>query len=408
MAANKEAAVRVVLAPDKFKGSLPAPQVAAALERGLLAAAPNLEIVQVPVADGGEGTVEAAIGAGYRRHRAIVTGPTGTPLEAAFAVDGRRAVVELAAASGLDVLPGGRLEPLAATSRGTGELIRAALDAGCTEIVLGVGGSACTDGGAGLLQGLGARLLDDGGADLPHGGGALARLAAVDFSGLDGRLDRTSLVLASDVDNPLLGSDGAAAVFGPQKGASPEQAEQLDAALGRFVQVLAKELGPGTRAAAVFPGAGAAGGVGFAALAVLNARRERGIDVVMELTGLRRKLDGARLVVTGEGSLDAQSLEGKAPVGVAEAAAAAGVPVYAVCGRNLLPEDRLRAAGISATFELLELEPDVQRCMASAPQLLEQTGAAIAAILKEGTAAAALPGKGRPAEAGLLSTMKGA
>ena len=408
MEAAKGAGAKVVLAPDKFKGSLSAPEVAAALERGLLAADPELEVIKVPVADGGEGTVEAAVSAGYRRHRAIVAGPTGEALEASFAVDGHRAVIELAAASGLDVLPGGLLRPLAATSRGTGELIRAALDAGCTEIVLGVGGSACTDGGAGLLQGLGARFMDDAGTELPPGGAALARLATVDLSGLDGRLDRTSVVLASDVDNPLLGHNGAAAVFGPQKGAAPEDVALLDAALGRLVEVLAAELGAGTKAAAVFPGAGAAGGVGFAALAVLRARRRRGIDVVMELTGLHAKVQGAQLVITGEGSLDGQSLEGKAPVGIAQAAAAAGAQVFAVCGRNLLPEDRLRAAGISGTFELLELEPDVQKCMASAPQLLEQTGAAIAAILKEGTAAAALPGKRRPAEAGLLSTVKGA
>src|SRR3954453_5310858 len=176
--------VRVVIAPDKFKGSLSAPEVAAALGRGLLAAVPGLEVTAVPVADGGEGTLEAAFGAGYRRHQATVTGPTGEPLAAAFAVRGRQAVIEMAAASGLAVLPGGALQALTATSRGTGELVRAALDAGCTSIVLGVGGSASTDGGAGLLQGLGVRLLDAGGRELPPGGAALARLAAVDLSGL--------------------------------------------------------------------------------------------------------------------------------------------------------------------------------------------------------------------------------
>ncbi|NKX56748.1 glycerate kinase [Arthrobacter mobilis] len=370
--------MRVVIAPDKFKGSLSAPEAAAALERGLLAAAPGLAVAKVPVADGGEGTLEAAFGAGYARHEATVTGPTGEPLVAAFAVRGRQAVIEMAAASGLAVLPGGQLQARTATSRGTGELVRAALDAGCTQIVLGIGGSASTDGGAGLLAGLGARLLDAGGSDLPEGGAALASLAAVDLSGLDRRLERTEIVLASDVDNPLLGANGAAAVFGPQKGASAADVAELDAALARFVEVLAAGTGGQVRQVADSPGAGAAGGVGFAAMAVLGARRSRGIDVVMEMTQLKPKIEGAALVVTGEGSLDLQSLEGKAPVGVAALAAAAGVPVAAVCGRTLLTGSQLEAAGFVRTYALTDLEADPAECMANAAALLEETGRKIA------------------------------
>ncbi|MFD1212296.1 glycerate kinase [Arthrobacter sp. GCM10027362] len=380
--------MRVVIAPDKFKGSLSAPEVAAALERGLLAAAPGLAVDKVPVADGGEGTLEAAFGAGYARHEAAVAGPTGEPLTAGFAVRGRQAVIEMAAASGLAVLPGGVLRARTATSRGTGELIRAALDAGCTSIILGVGGSAGTDGGAGLLQGLGVRLLDAAGRELPPGGAALAHVACVDLSGLDARLEQTEIILASDVDNPLLGPNGAAAVFGPQKGASAADVGELDAAVARFVDVLAAGAGDRVRQIAAAPGAGAAGGVGFAALAVLDARRSRGIDVVMDMVQLKPRIEGATLVITGEGSLDLQSLEGKAPMGVAAVAAAAGVPVVAVCGRTLLASSQLEAAGFVRTYALTDLEADPAVCMSRAAALLEETGRKMAhQLLGSGTGA---------------------
>lgn len=366
--------MRIVIAPDKFKGSLSAPEVAQAIAAGLLAADPDHTVEQVPVADGGEGTLDAAVAAGFTRRSASVTGPTGEQLEADFALQGNRAVIEMATASGLAVLPGGVLRACDATSRGTGELIRRALELNCTDIVLGVGGSANTDGGAGLLAGLGARLLDVDGQELPPGGAALARLDRVDLTGLEPRLADAVFTLASDVDNPLLGGNGAAAVFGPQKGATPQDVQELDAALGRFVECLAAELGESAGAAAHLPGAGAAGGVGYAALTVLKAKRRAGIDVVLELTGLAAKLQGADLVITGEGSLDEQSLGGKTPLGVAQAAAAAGVPVAAVCGRTPLTVEQLRAAGFERTIALTDLEPDVATCMANAAELLEQAG----------------------------------
>ena len=383
--------MRIVIAPDKFKGSLSAPDVARHLETGLQSAAGhNLEVLRIPVADGGEGTLDAAVGSGFTRRSAVVSGPTGQPLTAEFAVRGREAVIEMAAASGLAVLPGGpgSATAKAATSLGTGELIRAALDAGCRQIILGVGGSANTDGGAGLLQGLGARLLDADGGDLPPGGAALADLAGIDFSGFDSRLDDARFILASDVDNPLLGPDGAPAIFGPQKGATAEDVRALDGALANFVQVLAGEIGPRALKAARAPGAGAAGGVGYAAIAVLAATRRPGIDVVLEFTQLADRLEGADLVITGEGSLDEQSLLGKTPVGVARAAAAAGVPVVAVCGRTTLTPQQQRESGFRQVYPLTSLESKVEVCIAEAGPLLEELGKQICRELADPTPAA--------------------
>lgn len=370
--------MRVVIAPDKFKGSLSAPDVARHLAAGLQAATgSNLDVLLIPVADGGEGTLDAAVGSGFSRRSAVVTGPTGEPLTADFAVRGREAVIEMAAASGLAVLPGSGPDSASATgatSLGTGELVRAALDAGCRQIILGVGGSATTDGGAGVLQGLGARFLNSAGRELPPGGAALARLDRIDFAGFDPRLDETRFVLASDVDNPLLGAEGAAAVFGPQKGAGPADVNALDAALAHFVEVLARELGPRAVKAAQAPGAGAAGGVGYAAIAALAATRRPGIDVVLELTELEARLSGADLVITGEGSLDEQSLLGKTPVGVARAAARAGIPVIAVCGRTTLGPEQLAASGFREVHALTELESNVDTCITEAAALLERLG----------------------------------
>jgi glycerate kinase len=383
---QRGAGVRVVVAPDKFKGSLTASAVAEHLAVGLRAALPGGEVVGVPVADGGDGTVQAAVTAGYAPVRVRVTGPVGQPVEATFALgDGSAlgapgitvAVVELATASGLAVLPRApdgrpRLDPLGSGSRGTGELVRAALDAGAGLVVLGVGGSACTDGGAGLLSALGARLTDEDGAPLPDGGGALVRLGAVDLSGLDARLARTRFLLAADVDHPLLGDRGAAAVFGPQKGAAPAQVGRLERGLRRWSDALA-HLDPTTAGAAAAPGAGAAGGVGFAALAVLHAELRPGIELVLGLTGLGGLVAGADLVVTGEGSLDEQSLGGKAPVGVARLARRHGVPVVVVCGQTTLTPAQAADAGFAAVYPLTD-DADLAECIARPGPLLEEIG----------------------------------
>ncbi|GAA4549883.1 glycerate kinase [Pseudonocardia xishanensis] len=370
--------MRVLVAPDKFKGTLTAAEVAGHLVAGLRDAGHGA--VELPVADGGEGTLEAALAAGFRRIPVTASGPTGKPVDTAFGLRGGTAVVELAAASGLALADP---DPLRAGSRGTGELLAAALDAGARRIILGLGGSACTDGGAGLLAALGARIVDADGEDLPDGGGALRDAADVDLRGLDPRLAEVEIVLACDVDNPLLGPHGAAAVYGPQKGAGPREVALLDAGLTRFASLVARAPGlsqaevPVTRASvgarsAAVPGAGAAGGVGFAALTVLGARRRPGIEVVLDLVGFAEHLRGASLVVTGEGALDAQTLHGKAPAGVAAAARAARVPAIAVCGRCDLDPDVLAHAGLTGAIALADLDPE--RCLSAPGPLLRRIG----------------------------------
>lgn len=354
--------MKVLVAPDKFKGSLTAAEVASAVASGLADVHPGIEVRTLPVADGGDGTVDAAVAAGFRRVRVPARGPTGALVMASYAVRGDTAVVELAEASGLHRLPGG-LEPLTASSAGTGDVIAAAVGAGCRRIVLGVGGSACTDGGAGMLTALGARLLDGSGHDLPPGGFALSRLASLDLSGLS--LSDVDIELASDVDNPLFGPNGAAFVYGPQKGASPDDVETLDAALRQWASIAGPEF-------ASRPGAGTAGGVGFAAMAVLGARMRPGITLLLDLLGFDDALAEAALVVTGEGSLDRQTLSGKAPAGVARAAAAKGIPCVAVSGRCQLSTGELAEAGIAAAYALTDLEPDPARCMAEAAPLLRR------------------------------------
>ncbi|MGW2460517.1 glycerate kinase [Streptomyces sp. NPDC001761] len=368
---------RVLIAADKFKGSLTAVQVAERVTAGLRRVVPDLRVEALPVADGGDGTVDAAVAAGFERREVRVAGPLGEEVTAAFALRGGTAVVEMAEASGLQRLPAGVFAPLTASTYGSGELLRAALDAGARTIVFGVGGSATTDGGAGMLSALGARFLTEGGEPVPPGGGGLAGLARADLSGLDPRLSSVELVLASDVDNPLTGPKGAPAVYGPQKGASPDDVETLDAALAHFAKVLEAQTGPRAAEYAAAPGAGAAGGIGYGAL-LLGARFRPGIEVMLDVLGFAPALERASLVITGEGSLDEQTLHGKAPAGVAAAARAAGKEVVAVCGRLALPAEALLRAGIARAYPLTSVEPDVARCIADAGPILERVAARLA------------------------------
>ncbi|MEU6799705.1 glycerate kinase [Streptomyces neyagawaensis] len=368
---------RVLIAADKFKGTLTAVQVAERVTAGLRRVLPDLEVEALPVADGGDGTVAAAVAAGFTRHEVRVTGPLGEPVTAAYALRGDTAVVEMAEASGLQLLPAGVFAPLTASTYGSGELLRAALDAGARTIVFGVGGSATTDGGAGMLAALGARFLDAAGEPVGPGGGGLRDLVTADLSDLDPRFASLDLVLASDVDNPLTGPKGAPAVYGPQKGASPADVAVLDAALAHFAAVLEKSLGSRAAHHALAPGAGAAGGIGYGAL-VLGARFRPGIEVMLDVLGFARALDKATLVITGEGSLDEQTLHGKAPAGVAAAARAAGKEVVAVCGRLALPPKALGRAGIRRAYPLTEVEPDVARCLADPGPILERVAEGIA------------------------------
>ncbi len=366
---------RVLIASDKFKGSLTAADVAAAVGTGLRRVVPAAVVDAVPVADGGDGTLAAAEAAGFALVPVTVTGPTGEPVRTAYARGGDLAVVELADAAGLVRLPGAP-DPLRASSRGAGEALAAAIDAGCRQVVLGIGGSASTDGGAGLLRGLGARLLTADGDEVADGGGSLGEVAGLDLGDVRRRIEGVVITVACDVDNPLTGPCGAAAVYAPQKGATPDQVRRLDAALGHWADVLAADTGADVRDR---PGAGAAGGVGFAALAVLGAELRSGIELVLDLVGFHDRLPGVDLVVTGEGALDEQTLHGKAPAGIAAAAGRAGVPVVAVCGVNRLDPARMRAAGIEAAYALADVEPDLQRCLTDGIPLLERLGEQIAA-----------------------------
>ena len=371
--------MKIVIAPDSFKESLAAPQVAEAIARGWQAVFPAAECLLRPMADGGEGTVDAVLAAaGGERRTCTVSGPLGTPVEAHWGwLDNGTAVIEMAAASGLHRVAADQRDILRACSQGTGELIRQALDAGARHIILGLGGSATNDGGAGLLRALGVRLLDRAGQPLAPGGAALARLAEIDLSGLDPRLAQVPVLVAADVDNPLCGPHGASAVFGPQKGASPEQVRLLDAALTHYAERMAATLGTDH---STEPGAGAAGGLGFAARALLGARFRPGIAVVAELCGLAEAVQGADLVITGEGRLDAQTLHGKTPLGVARIAHAAGVPVIALAGSLGEGYQRLYAAGLSAAFSLAPGPIDLRQACADAAALLQARATDIARL----------------------------
>ena len=366
---------RVLVAADKFKGTLTSAEVGAAVGAGLRVGVPDVQVEVVPVADGGDGTLAAAVAAGHELVPVAASGPTGRTVRSGYARRGSTAVVELADVAGLIRLPDRRPQPMTASSRGAGELIARAVEAGCTTIVLGIGGSACTDGGAGLVRALGAVVTDAHGREVGEGGGGLAEAVRLDLTELQDRMSGVRVMVAGDVDNPLTGPRGAAAVYGPQKGASPAQVAHLDRALGCWADLVTTVTGTDRRQA---PGSGAAGGVGFAALALLGATFVPGIDLVLDLVRFRDRVEGADLVITGEGALDEQTLHGKAPVGVAAAARRAGVPVVAVCGSNTLDASRLAAAGIDATYALSDLEPDLGRCLLEGERLLRGIGRRIA------------------------------
>ncbi|EID75192.1 MULTISPECIES: glycerate kinase [Rhodococcus] len=366
----------VVVAPDKFKGSISAADAAAEISRGLQRRDPTIRTIECPIADGGEGTLAAALAAGFERIPVAAPGPTGERTLTAYARKGQLAVIEMADISGLHRLPAGVLRPMTASSRGLGTVLARALDDGCREIVLGIGGSACTDGGAGFLRALGAEVVNAHGSPIRDGGGALSQATMLDVSWLHPGLGDAKITLASDVDNPLYGPTGAAAVYGPQKGATPTQVAELDAALAHWADRVAAATGRDARDS---PGAGAAGGVGFAALTVLQAEFRSGIDLILELVGIDQHLDGACAVITGEGSLDHQSLHGKAPIGVRLHATARDVPTYAIVGVSRLSPEEEAASQFAAIYSLQDREPDVARSMAGAADLIASAAEELAA-----------------------------
>jgi glycerate kinase len=378
--------MHIVIAPDAFKESLSALEVATQIEAGFRDVFPAWTYRKVPVADGGEGTVAALVAATAGRCiQHTVSGPLGTPVQACFGLsgDGRTAFVEMAAASGLALLPPAQRDPLAATSHGVGELLLAALDAGASTLVVGIGGSASTDGGAGMAQALGVRLLDaDGRALAPGiGGGALAALARIDASGLDPRLRACTIQVACDVDTPLTGAQGAAAVFGPQKGATPAQVAQLEANLRHYAAVIAADLGV---AVAARPGAGAGGGLAAALVALLGAPLCPGVEIVAEALGLEALLADADLVITGEGRLDGQSAHGKAPLGVARIARRLGKPVLAIAGGLDAGAALLHAQGIDAMFGAVQRPCTLEQALAEAAANLRAAARNVAEAIRIG------------------------
>jgi glycerate kinase len=376
--------MKIVVAPQEFKGSLSAVQAAQAMAEGLRRALPDASLVLVPMADGGPGTVEAVVTAAEsgRRMTAAAHDALGRPLQAAWGIiDDDTAVIEMAAASGLILLTEDERDPRVASTYGTGELVRAALDAGCPRIIVGIGGSATNDGGAGMAQALGARLLDEGERDLPPGGAALARLDRIDLSGLDPRLGQCQVLAASDVFNPLCGPQGASLVYGPQKGATPEVAQELDDALRHYAQVIERDLGVRVLDLA---GAGAAGGLGAGLVAFLGAELVLGAKLVAEAVGLRQKLEGADLALIGEGRLDVQTGFGKAPLEVARLAKGCGLPVIAIAGS--LTEDCRPALGeaFDAVVAITPRAMSVREAMDQAPKLVADAAEGVARLLLVG------------------------
>ncbi|HTJ25809.1 MAG TPA: glycerate kinase [Candidatus Limnocylindria bacterium] len=375
--------MRVVIAPDKFKGSLDAAGVAAALAAGLREIEPDAVCELIPMADGGDGTVEAFLADGAEPRTVRVCGPVGAPVDATYAQAGATAVIEMAAACGLALL-GDRLDALRATTRGTGELLLDALDRGATRIVLGIGGSATTDGGAGALAALGARFLDARGIALDPTPRALAELDRIDLCALDPRVRAVDLAIACDVDNPLLGPHGAAAIYGPQKGATPDDVVFLDGVLRRLADAMSVATGRDLRE---LPGAGAAGGLGWGLAAACGARLQPGVTLVAEVRGLANALRGADLCLTGEGRIDDQTLRGKVVAGVAALAREAGVPVIAFGGSvQTAVEPELRAHGVRCV-PIVPGPISLETAMREAETNLRAAAARVAALLRPSTVA---------------------
>lgn len=376
--------MKIVIAPDSFKESLSAMQVAEAIEQGFSEIFPQAEYIKLPMADGGEGTVESMVAAtGGERVHVNVTGPLGLPVNGFFGWmgDGETAVIEMAAASGLHLVAPEQRNPLITTSFGTGELILAALNHGARKIILGIGGSATNDGGAGMMQALGAHFHDIDGKELHVGGAALAQLASVDLSQLDARLAQTDILVACDVDNPLCGAKGASAVFGPQKGATPERVKQLDAALQHYGEKI--ELATGKSVLNV-AGAGAAGGMGAALFGLLNARLQPGIEIVTEALKLADAVQGADLVITGEGRIDSQTIHGKTPVGVARVAKRYDIPVIAIAGGMTPDYSVVHQHGLDAVFSVLNRIQTLPEALEGARENVHVTARNVAAVWKMG------------------------
>ncbi|MBW0929277.1 glycerate kinase [Priestia megaterium] len=374
--------MKIVVAPDSFKESLTALHVCEAVEKGIKTHFPNAEISKVPMADGGEGTVQSLVDAtGGQIIQAKVTGPLGKEVEAFYGIlgDGNTAVIEMAAASGLHHVPVDKRNPLITTTRGTGELILKALDHKVKHIIIGIGGSATNDGGAGMAKALGAKLLDANGAEIKEGGGSLDQLASIDLTNLDFRLAEVKVEVACDVDNLLTGETGASAVFGPQKGATPDMVKRLDRNLAHYAAVIEKEMDTHIQSV---PGAGAAGGLGGGLLAFLSAELKPGVDIVIEATQLERYIKGADLVITGEGRIDGQTIYGKTPIGVAKTAKKHSVPVIAIAGSIGAGSEAVYEHGIHALFSVVPGAVALSEALEKADENIERTAKNVASVIR--------------------------
>ncbi|MCY4449887.1 MAG: glycerate kinase [Chloroflexi bacterium] len=377
--------MKVVIAPQSFKGSISALNAARAMEEGVLRVVPDAETVLVPVADGGDGTLETLVEAtGGEIRSTTVTGPIGKPVTAEWGAlgDGQTAVIEMARTSGLALLSLAERDPLHATTYGLGEVIREALDAGFRSFIVGIGGSATNDGGAGMAQALGVRLLDEAGGDLPSGGAALAGLQRMDMSGLDERAAEARFSVACDVSNPLTGPEGAAAVYGPQKGATPGMVQQLDAALKHFAEVVERDTGTSIDAV---PGSGAAGGLGGGMMAFLGGSLRTGVDIVLDHIRLDERLEGTDLVITGEGQIDFQTVYNKAPIGVARRAKRRNIPVLAVCGSLGRGFEDVHAEGIDAVVAIVNAPMALDEASARAGELIADAVAEVMRSMRVGS-----------------------
>ncbi|WP_110113586.1 glycerate kinase [Bacillus sp. CGMCC 1.16541] len=372
--------MKIVIAPDSYKESLTALEAANAIEAGFKEVLPDAQYIKIPMADGGEGTVQSLVDATNGRIiEQEVTGPLGDKVTAFFGLlgDGKTAVIEMAAASGLHVIPSHKRNPLVTTTWGTGELIKAALDTNITHLIVGIGGSATNDGGAGMIQALGGKLLDKNGHQIGFGGGELHKLHTIDLSTIDARLQNVQIDVACDVENPLTGTHGASAVFGPQKGASAEMVTTLDANLTHFATITERVLNRSTRN---IPGAGAAGGLGFGLLTFLSSQLKRGIDIVLEATAFHEHVQGASLVITGEGRIDSQTIFGKTPIGVAKAAKAYNIPVIGIAGSISTDSDVVREHGIDAVFSIVPGAMPLEEALANAETYVSLTARNVASL----------------------------
>lgn len=372
---------KIIIAPGAFKHSLTARAAAEAIAAGLRRSGLEAELHLLPIADGGNGTLDAFLAGGGERVPVTVEDPVGRPVEAAFALlpDGRTAVIEMALASGLELLDTWQHNPLRASTYGTGQLMQAALERGVARVIVGMGGSATVDGGAGCAQALGVSLLDAYGVELPRGGGGLDRLFVIDTQRLDPRWRNVEVLIASDVTNPTLGAAGAAAVFGPQKGATPEQVALLERNLSHFFRAVRDQLGVDVRAT---PGGGAAGALSAGLMAFVGGRIESGIDLVLAYSGFSALLAGADLVVTGEGRMDGQTVHGKGPIGAALLAREHGVPTVALVGSLELDDAALHRAGVQAALPIVSGPMPLERALDSAADLLERAALRLGYLLQ--------------------------